>query len=351
MEKEKIRINEFVQDDLLAQNIYTDAKALYVAENTRLDTYMVKKVRELGVDDVLVYRRKESGGKDPERKKEEAKRFLRQYEEDVEGVRTLIGELAKGEKLNMERVDDLTETLYDEIDSKEHIMQCLSSLKAFDQYTYNHSINVALYGMLIAKWLGMGEEGVKDIVRAGLLHDIGKSQIPDEILNKRSPLSREEFELMKRHPALGFFLARNSGIEQSVHLDGILMHHERFDGTGYPLGIRGRQISLSAKIIAVADVYDALTSERVYKKRITPFETFRIIEDTGLGHFDTQIMQVFLSNVAYYYTGMKVRMNTGEQGIIACILPHCISRPIVELSGRLVDLSRDKRLDIIEIIG
>jgi HD-GYP domain-containing protein (c-di-GMP phosphodiesterase class II) len=129
------------------------------------------------------------------------------------------------------------------------------------------------------------------------------------------------------------------------------MHHEREDGTGYPFGIGGDEITLYAKIIALADVYDALTSERVYKKRITPFETFSIIEKTGLRHFDIKIMMTFLHNIASYYIGSEVIMDNGKHGTVVYVTPHNISLPIIKVDDKYIDMSKEKNIKIIELIG
>lgn len=132
--------------------------------------------------------------------------------------------------------------------------------------------------------------------------------------------------------------------------EAILRHHERVDGCGYPLGIPGEYLSIYTKIIMVADVYDTLTSERAYKKRLTPFDTFLEMEKRGYDHFDPQVLLVFLRNIANHYTGAKVRLNTGEIGEIACCLPQNIAKPLIVVNGKCINLSRESEYSIAEVL-
>lgn len=151
---------------------------------------------------------------------------------------------------------------------------------------------------------------------------------------------------MKRHTNLGYDITLSiPQLSDEIRL-GVLMHHEREDGSGYPLGMKGQKIAFYAKIISVADVYDALTSERVYKKRITPFDTFRELERIGYGFFDTKVMFTFFSNIAEYYIGSKVRMSNGRVGKVVFITPRQASTPIVEVDGIYIDLSHNSECKI-----
>lgn len=193
----------------------------------------------------------------------------------------------------------------------------------------------------------MPKEQVKNVIIAGLLHDIGKSRIPENILNKEGQLLPDELEYMKKHTIIGYNMSKNiQGLKSSIRR-AILMHHEREDGSGYPLGIKGPEIHIYAKIIAIADVFDDMTSEKLNKKGETPFNAFRQFRRIGLGQFDTSIMMTFLSNIANYYMGAKVRMNTGEIGDIVYLPPHSTSSPVVRIGDNYIDLSFDKAYEIV----
>jgi putative nucleotidyltransferase with HDIG domain len=269
------------------------------------------------------------------------------YEDNVHSIKEVINDLASGKTLNYEKITEMSDALIGELHNRNGIIQCLSTIRDFDVYTYCHSINVALYSMLVARWVRLSIEEIREAVLAGLLHDIGKSHTPTVILNKKGKLNDDEFDIMKKHPIYGYNLAKEAPQISKEVLKAILMHHEREDGTGYPLGINGDQQGLYTKIVAIADVYDALTSERVYKQRITPFETFKIIERTGLGHFDTRILMTFLHNIASYYIGAGVVMSNGKKGTVAFVSSNCISSPIVLVEDKCIDLSRETELKIL----
>jgi putative nucleotidyltransferase with HDIG domain len=228
---------------------------------------------------------------------------------------------------------------------------CLNKVRSIDEYTYAHSLNVALLCSLLGSWLNLDESNIKRLTSCGLLHDIGKSKIPREILNKPEALTPAEFEEIKKHPTLGYkILEKNIAISKDVAL-GVLMHHEREDGSGYPLGLESSQISYYAKILAVVDVYDAMTSNRVYKKRQPPFDVLELYESEYLTKCDTGIMLTFLKHISSYYVGNIVKLNDGTEGEIIYINQNRISKPLVRLSNSsVVDISMHPHLKIVEML-
>lgn len=278
--------------------------------------------------------------------------FKRNYQKSVNSVKVIINDLAAGRRLDNEKINEISSSLYENMYSNIAITECLNKIKSVDEYTYSHCINVSLYSMLIGKWLEFPESEIKLLMFAGIIHDVGKSKIPINILNKKGPLTHEEFEVIKMHPLFGFEIIKdNTGINKKVK-DAVLMHHEKENGTGYPFGIKSVSISSFAKIISIADAFDALTSERVYKKRQTPFDTFREFERIGIGegHYDPVILLKFIHNISQYYVGSKVRMSTGKFGEIVYVPPHNISNPVVRVDGSFIDLSAQKGMKIIEML-
>lgn len=349
MRKKLVSVRECKDGDIAAQDVFSESGILYVTENTRLNTYIIEKLKSLNIEKLHVYY--DIPLQSPSEYELSYRKFLDNYNNNTEVVKEMISSLATGKKPEAEHVESITETMFEGIKDKGNIIRCLSEMRNFDQYTYNHSLNVALYSMLIASWLKLPDETIKDAMKAGLLHDIGKAKIPEEILNKDGTLSDEEFEIMKEHPTHSYNVARTiPGLSKNV-LKGILFHHEREDGSGYPMALTGDRIDKLAKIVAIADVYDALISERAYKKRITPFDTFKIFQNSGLGHFDAEIMMVFLANIASYYIGAGVVFESGKRGRVAAVLPHNISNPIVNVEGNFIDLDKNKDVKIIDMAG
>jgi putative nucleotidyltransferase with HDIG domain len=270
----------------------------------------------------------------------------------VNSIKSIINDLAAGRGIDNEKVHEISDSLYENMYSNIAVTECLNKIKVVDEYTYSHCINVSLYSMLIGKWLELPESEIKLLMLAGILHDVGKSKIPIEILNKKGPLTQEEFEVIKNHPLYGFEIIKdNTGINKKVK-EAVLMHHEKENGTGYPFGIKSVSISGFAKIVSIADAFDALTSERVYKKRQTPFDTFGEFERIGIGegHYDPIILLKFIHNISQYYVGSRVRMSTGKFGEIVYVPPHNISNPVVKVDGSYIDLSAQRGMKIIEML-
>jgi HD-GYP domain-containing protein (c-di-GMP phosphodiesterase class II) len=219
-----------------------------------------------------------------------------------------------------------------------------------DNYLYTHSVNVSVYALIMAKWMHLSNDKIKDVVRTGLFHDFGKSKIPPAILNKKDSLTPLEYEIIRQHPAIGYNIIKDLTWLSTDVKEAVLAHHEREDGSGYPYGLKAKDIHLYAKIVAIADVYDAMTSNTIYRHKATPFDTFKEIERIGIGNFDIKIMHTFLANLAQHYVGSKVKLNTGEIGEIVFISPQSISTPIVKVGVKYYDLYQDKSHKIEEII-
>jgi HD-GYP domain-containing protein (c-di-GMP phosphodiesterase class II) len=198
--------------------------------------------------------------------------------------------------------------------------------------------------------MGMREEESILLTAAGILHDIGKTRTPPEILNKQGKLTDEEFEEMKRHVVYGYRILENQSIPQDVKL-GALMHHEKIDGMGYPMGLKGGRINRFAKIISICDIYDAMTANRVYRGKICPFDVIRTFERRVYGELDTECLLVFLRNIAYSFVGTWVKLNDGRVAEVLFINSSNLSKPIVRVeNGDLIDLSTNNDLIIASVV-
>ncbi|CCJ33702.1 MULTISPECIES: HD-GYP domain-containing protein [Caloramator] len=344
MGKRVVDIFSCREGDKLALNVVTDSGTTVVTEGTILNKYLIDKIIKMGIRKIYIYEDNENGNMD-------YIAFKKEYSKNVDAVKNILTELAAGKKLDLSLVAEISNEIKKHIDQKDNIIKFLSTLKAFDQYTFNHSLNVAFYSMLLGKWLGLKSTQIDDLIKAAVLHDIGKVKIPEEILNKKGKLSDEEFEVMKKHPVHGYEIALESQKLSFDILKAILLHHEKENGSGYPLMVRGDKIPLYAKIIAICDVYDAITSERVYKGRMSPFDAFKIIEMDGYELFDVKIMLTFLQNISNYYIGTDVVLNNGDIGQVVYINPRNISYPIVKIGSDYVDLLSNKELKIVSLLN
>ncbi|MCX7710271.1 MAG: HD-GYP domain-containing protein [Clostridia bacterium] len=348
MEKKHIPAKDCLEGWILAQPIFNEYGTVIVMENTTINSYIKSRLMEFGVERIWVYA--PDGRKSHQDESSTYEQFQNKYKSNVMAIKDVINDLAAGKKLEMEKISDVSNSLYSELNNTGYVTRCLNEIKDSDEYTYSHCINVALYTMLAAKWLKLSEQEIKEAIHAGLLHDIGKSKVPLDILNKPSRLSSEEFEEIKKHTVYGYEIVKSiDHISENVR-QAVLMHHEREDNTGYPTGAKGGEINIYSKIVAVTDVFDAMTSDRVYKKRATPFEAFEMFHSEGLTSFDTRVSLTFLSNLSVNYIGAKVMLNTGESGEVAYIPPHNITKPVVSLKSKYIDMSKEKSIKIESII-
>ena len=219
----------------------------------------------------------------------------------------------------------------------------LHNMRSYDDLTYVHSMSVSLICNIFGKWLGYSNEDIKILTLAGLLHDIGKMAIPESIIKKPSKLTNDEYRQIKQHTVEGYKILKNLNIDNRIK-DAALMHHERCDGGGYPLSVTGDRIPDFAKIVAIADVYDAMTAARVYRGPMCPFKVISIFEEEGLQKYDSHFILTFLGNVGQTYLNNRVMLNDGRQGDIVLIHSNAVSRPLIKMTdGSFVDLEKENR--------
>ena len=345
MKKVFVSLDECIPGMRIAETVFNEYGAVIVAEDAVLDRHIIRQIENLGVIKIKVYDNMNdmiivSG----------TELFRAQYNENLSIVKDILHDISNGKDIDIKKVNEVSDSIITRINENRDIVSCINQMRSVDEYTYTHSVNVSLLCMLIGKWMKFDYFKVKKLVHAGFLHDIGKGKIPPEILNKPEKLTRDEFEEIKKHPVYGFKLAEAIPNLDDAILKGILMHHEREDGSGYPFGVKGPQIHEFAKIVAVADIYDAMTSNRAYRGKESPFEVFELMENDSFGILDPKVTSTFLSNIATYYIGDFVKLNTGDIGEIIYINPSHISQPIVKADDVFIDLTHETNIKILELI-
>lgn len=231
-------------------------------------------------------------------------------------VTALFKEARMGKALDVSTVAPLVGEINASIERNSAALLSLVRLKTADDYTYMHSVAVCALMVALGKRLGLDADTLHQAGYAGLLHDIGKMGVPSDVLNKPGKLTDEEFVVVKRHPEQGFEILKNAGLTDEIPLDVVLHHHERMDGKGYPEKLAGEQISLFSRMGAVCDVYDAISSERCYKKPWLPGESIKKMAEWRHGHFDEPVFQAFIKTVGIYPTGTLVRLKSGKLGVV-----------------------------------
>jgi len=231
-------------------------------------------------------------------------------------VTSMFQEARMGKAVDAGNAKKLVEEISDSVTRNPGALISLARLKTADDYTYMHSVAVCALMIALGRQLNLEEEQIRKAGIAGLLHDLGKAMMPLEVLNKPGKLTDEEFRIMKGHPEEGYKLLQDSPDVDEVTFDVVLHHHEKTDGTGYPKGLKDAEISIYAKMGAVCDVYDAITSNRPYKAGWDPAESLRKMAEWANGHFDPGVFQAFVKSVGIYPIGSLVRLNSGRLGIV-----------------------------------
>ena len=256
----------------------------------------------------------------------------------------------KGSNFDQERILSKFAPLYHSKTSLD-ILTLLQTMGGSDDTVYAHSINVALVSRAIGKWLKLGKQDLDDLTMAGLLHDLGKANVPPEILNKAGKLTDEEFALIRNHALDGRRMLKEVPGMDNRYLNAASQHHERSDGTGYPRQLMDDEIDDFAAIIAIADVYDAMTASRSYRSAMCPFQVIAAFEKDGLSKYRTKYILTFLEHIAMAHQNSLVVLSNGSRGRVVYINNATLSRPIVELSdGTMLDLSRQSELFITSIL-
>ncbi len=329
---------------VVANDIMNDFGAVILFKNSKLDDYAIKKLKKLEIEYVKVFK---------EYALEDNKPALNDalYNNSLSDYKDLVWNISCGKNVEMGRIQDIVGSLSNNFDCINDAITCLSKIRAVDEYTYCHGLNVSLLCTLLGKWLNLHSTQIKMLSEAGLLHDIGKSKIPPKILNKPDKLTPAEYEEIKKHPVHGYnILEKSVGIPKDIAL-AVLMHHEREDGSGYPFGLKSSQIHHFAKILAVVDVFDAMTSNRVYKKRQPPFDVLELYESEYLTKCDAKILLTFLKHIASYYIGSNVKLNDGTKAEIVYINPNIISRPVIRVdNSEVLDLCTRPDIKIVELL-
>lgn len=216
---------------------------------------------------------------------------------------------------------------------------------------FRHSVNVAVIAGLMGKWMHLSEAEIKQLVLVGLLHDIGKTRIPEMILNKPGKLLPEEMKIMKQHAFIGYEILQTVDAIDEITRQGVLQHHERLDGSGYPGALLVDQVGAIAKIIAIADAYDAIVSPRVYHKASSPIEAMRWLYHEMFGRMDPQICLLFIQQAKKSLIGSLVKLSNGVIAKIIYLQAESVSAPIVQMmSGEYLSLEEMSDVDIVEFI-
>lgn len=256
----------------------------------------------------------------------------------------------KNKRIPMLEVRNEVIPFIQQVSEKNDFYGVLAALQSKDDYTYRHNVAVGILSTLLGKWLKLKPEDLSMLTIAATLHDIGKMRIPDELLTRPGPLTNEEYQLMKKHTTYGYEMIRDTIGTNHMQALVALQHHERMDGSGYPFGVLGNRITDFSKIVAVADVFHAMTSDRFYRKASPLYEVLLQMEENVFGKLDPYICRVFINKLMQSMIGNEVELTDGRTGKIIMILATDPLRPLVNIDEDFIDLSKHRSLGIVRVI-
>ena len=353
---------------------YTYSNHLVIQSNTALTPDIIDKLKYYAVKSIKIYMAEDgpyiatqdSPDNSPEtneiedgaigstyferiQESDEYKEFKKIFTASVEKFKREINDLIL--KNTTDVISDMLEevnTILSKTRNPLHLLDMMQCLRGYDDMTYMHSMNVALICHIIGSWIDLSPSDIDILVTCGLLHDIGKLKIPVRIIAKPGKLTDEEFERVRSHPQLGYEILDSKELDERIKLTA-LQHHEWINGTGYPNHLTAPEIHQFSSIVAIADVYDAMTSNRAYRKGICPFTVISTFEKEQ-ELYDPGLLYLFMKRTIEAYINTEVLLSNGEQGKVVMLNQNHLSRPVVVTESNTYDLSRDFTIDITTLI-
>jgi len=263
---------------------------------------------------------------------------VKKYEAVKSETDNFLKKVAENGKIDAAHEQRISEEVGEQIENTDIslLVQSINRIRSIDEYLHTHSLNVAYLNGIIAKWLKLDRKSSDNLVKIGLLHDLGKLQIPPEIINKPGPLTKEEFEVIKKHPTFSLEILLKSGIRNKTILEGVAQHHEKVNGTGYPEGLGAESICEFAKITAISDIYDAMVTKRVYKDAHSPFEILFDFSVEGYSELDVGYVMMFIDCMIEELKGKKIMMSNGSPATVVMVNPRNLRFPMVEMDGKII---------------
>jgi putative nucleotidyltransferase with HDIG domain len=360
MKYTRIALSQTTPGMVTAENVTTPDGHLVVMKGTALTDKTILHLKACSIDDFLVYTNSEfvscensfviNTFHEKVRNSESFQRFCLAYKNNIQVFQnTLCSTVNEQSDIDLNLLLNEVHKILFRFDTHIELFKMLHQIRHFDDTTYVHSLNVALICNIIGKWLHFDTRDMEVITLCGLLHDVGKLLIPLKIISKPSRLSTEEFSTIQSHTIYGYNILKNNYLDKRIALSA-LMHHERCDGSGYPYGFSSGKIDPFAKLVAIADVFEAMTSARVYRGPLCPFEVISMFEKEGFTKYDPKFVLIFLEGIVNTYMHNEVFLSNGVRGEIISINRKELSRPIIQFDDTYIDLTKNRELHIAAVI-
>ncbi|MDD3364781.1 MAG: HD-GYP domain-containing protein [Syntrophomonas sp.] len=361
--KTKISLEELSIGQVLDMDIFNQDGQLLLRKGTLFTDDIIGSMKRRNINNVYIL--KEMQAPDPpEHTKVElpsksdrsAKAKVAEVYNNALGfVESFMADIKRDKEINVGAVAETVNTFSSSIFTDTNVLDQMRKIKDKDDYLLTHSVDVSLMAIMIGKWLGYDQETVNNLGIAGILHDLGKVHIPEDILNKPARLTDQERKIMNNHPVIGYQLCQASkNLDKSIQY-GVLMHHERLDGSGYPSSMSYGKILVFASILAIADTYDAITTKRVYSPKRTPYMAAEmILQEAMAGKIDIRIGKIFYDKVLSLSVGNEVLLSNQHKGVVVFMNPLKPNYPIVKVDNTVYNLEKEKEkengLSIIDVL-
>ncbi|MBU3155464.1 HD-GYP domain-containing protein [Clostridium estertheticum] len=348
----RISIYELKPNIILAENLMLNGLTL-VAKNISLNIMMIKKIIEFYPSNTIYIYVNEKETVTPSIQDSKGQSFIESeslLNNFSNNIYKFLNNIEVNSKLDLTQIRTMSKGILDTNNDYSSILKSITNSRNIDEYLTRHSVNVAFLSSMLGKWLNLPQKYLTLLTYAAFLHDIGKVKVNQKILNKPSKLTKLEFEEIKKHSVYSYELVRTIPyLDESVSL-AVLMHHERLDGSGYPLHLKEDRINTFAKIIGIADTFDAVTSDKVYSKKQNPFKALEIMQHECMATLDYYYLTTFIKQILNYYTGEMVKLSDNRIGKIVKTDINNISSPLISVDSIFIDLKNEKDLFITDLI-
>lgn len=351
IEVEEIPDEDAALEEAKPENILLNAADDLLAMLNSLETPEEETKEETPAPSIITHTDSEPSHFEKIQNSPEFKKFKEDFSNNVDMLSSQLNDIVNmNSPIEVNQMLGPTMDLLSSQKSSFGVFDMLHNMRQFDDLTYAHSMNVSLICNVFAQWLGFSAEEQELATACGMLHDIGKLKIDDSIIKKPGKLTEEEFKAIKAHPVEGYKILQHQDISEHIK-NSALMHHEKCDGKGYPLGLQTDKIDSYARLVAIADVYDAMTSARVYRGAMCPFTVIKVFEDEGLHKYDAVYIMTFLENVVNTYIDSRVLLSNGQIATVKWIDKSKLSKPMVQLSnGNFLELAKQPDIRIMKIL-